>query len=427
MNPQTEPPGSFFGPYTLQSIENLAFSPHKLLGRKRGRNNSSERGVMQTPTRPREAPESPTITVNERRKQRKDEMETRHGRKEREENDGQHSEGERTPRAGSATEDVFLERAPMHAEVENTVVEHGLKTLLSDIRDCSIHREWPDKIKKMAAAIAYRIVPEAFTPTAADPGLNSQQNNDLTRLTSNIERIAQQVSSIQARLDGAPYRNSGSKVVASTESHSDAKTSHARGPLIKPAPKTTHPQTKPNPPLPKNPLAAYHPSRLIVTIKDGPLGAGNRPSERDAVNAINERLAAADDSKHLRVVAVRFNEKSNCVVITREDQTAAELQQHEQKFLSVLAGPGATAKTLLDKPWYKIQINGVDTGKDEGKLYTSDEIWEELRLNNPSLEKVSLLHPPRWMRTEGDLADLRASSVVLAFRTESRGKAEGYA
>lgn len=398
----------------------MAFSPSKL-GLKRVRNDGENGGTPSTPTRQRTTPPaqlSPTIRAKEKRDYARGLKKARHDD---DSNDGSGEESDiSTPRANrpKTQKDAFNDSAPIHAEALESMMELELRKLLGLIRDTSVHREWPEKIRQLATALAFRIVPEAFMEPEADSVSNVPQNDDLKRLATSIEKIAHEVSVLQGRLDGVTPRGTGNKSAANTASTSDAKSSHAKGPVIKPAPKNTQTTPKVNPPTPKNPLAAYHPSRLIVTIRDGPLGAGNRLSEREAVNAINERLAAADDSKHLRVVAVRYNEKSNCVVFTREDQTAAELQQHEAKFLSVLAGPGATAKTLLDKPWYKVQINGVDTGSSEGRIHTSEEIWDELRLNNPVFESVALLHAPRWMRPEGDLSDQRASSVVLAFKSE---------
>lgn len=48
-------------------------------------------------------------------------------------------------------------------------------------------------------------------------------------------------------------------------------------------------------PVVTNPLAAYHPSRLIVEIEDGP-GPQDRPTEVEIVKHINEVLQSADES-----------------------------------------------------------------------------------------------------------------------------------
>ncbi|KAJ7223992.1 hypothetical protein C8J57DRAFT_1094086 [Mycena rebaudengoi] len=185
--------------------------------------------------------------------------------------------------------------------------------------------------------------------------------------------------------------------------------------MAKTKPASNLPKT---PVKPKGPLSPYHPSRLIVTLRDIPSGAGPL-SERDAVKVINQRLHENDESKHLVVTAVKYNAKSNCIVFTRDGQTAAELKNHEDKFLRDLAcGGQATAR--LDTPWYKVQIHGVYTGVRDGQVLTAQEIWDELCWNNPVLGTMALLHLPRWMRSETDIQrqQLVSSSVVVAFEKE---------
>ncbi|KAJ6513040.1 Endonuclease/exonuclease/phosphatase, partial [Mycena sanguinolenta] len=167
-----------------------------------------------------------------------------------------------------------------------------------------------------------------------------------------------------------------------------------------------------------NQLASYHPSRLIVNLRDAPTGAG-RLSEREVVQVINTRLSEHEESKHLIVTAARYNNKSSCIIFTREDQTAEELQKHERKFIGDLAR-GGRATTLLDTPWHKIQIHGMYTGYPEGRILTGEEVWAELCRNSPSLAKMELLHPPRWMRSVGDMEreGQTSSSVVVALKNE---------
>ncbi|KAF8059524.1 Endonuclease/exonuclease/phosphatase, partial [Lyophyllum atratum] len=153
---------------------------------------------------------------------------------------------------------------------------------------------------------------------------------------------------------------------------------------------------------PKTPLDSHHPARLIVISRDGSL-AQNRLSERQAVALINDRLAMRNDSKHLRVASARYNHRSNLILMMREDQTGAELKTHADKFIDILTtadAPPNAIELLTDDKRYKVRINGIWTGRENGQIHTPAEIAEELELNNPVIGKVHPLGPPKWMKAE---------------------------
>ncbi|GLB45364.1 hypothetical protein LshimejAT787_2200270 [Lyophyllum shimeji] len=105
----------------------------------------------------------------------------------------------------------------------------------------------------------------------------------------------------------------------------------------------------------------------------------------------------------------------------REDQTGAELKAHADKFIDILApidAPPNAVELVTDDRRYKVRINGIWTGRENGRIHTPAEIAEELTLYNPVMDKVRPLGPPRWMKAEVDLREQDYSSVVLEFQTE---------
>ncbi|KAI0948396.1 hypothetical protein AcV7_009152 [Taiwanofungus camphoratus] len=184
-------------------------------------------------------------------------------------------------------------------------------------------------------------------------------------------------------------------------------------------PKARNPATdmKKGKTLPTNPLAAHHPSRLIVEIQDG-APEGKRPKEAQTVQDINEQLQKYEDSKHIQVVNVKYNPQNNCIVFVRADQQATELIPFANRFTELIAGDRAT-RVRADRPWYKIQVNGVSTwNENTSNIPTPEEIHQELKDNNPDYAKMEILQLPRWMRHPSDLKQLFYSSVVIALANQ---------
>ena len=66
----------------------------------------------------------------------------------------------------------------------------------------------------------------------------------------------------------------------------------------------------------------------------------------------------------MKVVAANFNNQGNLILSTRADQTAVELLKHQNLYSHLLANLGGRQDVVLreDKKWFKIQIDGVNTG-----------------------------------------------------------------
>ncbi|KAJ6500728.1 hypothetical protein C8R45DRAFT_1210457 [Mycena sanguinolenta] len=326
------------------------------------------------------------------------------------------------------TEEGKVVEADMRVEAarEETVaamVERQVDHLAETLRIISDHYAWPEALLDKVRTVAYKFKPEWFCVKTESTSKSTEadsftKQSDTTTIVKVLEDLAAQVAAMRQRVEGIPSERTGGKSEDNNAQTNRPGEVHATGPVYKPTAKQPKTASQTKITKPKNQLASYHPSRLIVNLRDAPTGAG-RLSEREVVQVINTRLSEHEESKHLIVTAARYNNKSSCIIFTREDQTAEELQKHERKFIGDLAR-GGRATTLLDTPWHKIQIHGMYTGYPEGRILTGEEVWAELCRNSPSLAKMELLHPPRWMQSVGDMEreGQTSSSVVVALKNE---------
>ena len=81
-----------------------------------------------------------------------------------------------------------------------------------------------------------------------------------------------------------------------------------------------------------------------------------------------------------------------------------------------------------DKKWYKLQVDGVNTGAliigDRRVLHTADKVHDELLTCNPHYTALTkhLVAKPRWLRTNKELLTTPRSSLVLALDDEQKAK-----
>ncbi|KAK6984257.1 hypothetical protein R3P38DRAFT_3231991 [Favolaschia claudopus] len=329
------------------------------------------------------------------------------------------------------TDSELEEGETSEAECEDSEekVLRMVNELMAELRKHSDHRPWSEMLVGKIRGITFKFDRELFAvraestsegkTTEADPFLS--QNDPVTKLARAVDILSKQVTTIQRTIEG-PFKASEGQVRSSQPISSNPKDSVAAGPVYKPTKnaKATPPPTN-QIQKPKNQLSPYHHSRLIVNLSNVPLGAERDP-ERDIAKRINERLRGHTP---IVVTAVKYNAKSNCIIFTREDQTAEELQKHEHLFLDIVAyAYGGQATTRLDTPWHKIQIHGVWTGISAGRLLEGKGVWEELCAMNAEIAKMALQHEPRWMRPSEDLTrELRdTSSVIIALRNEDDAK-----
>jgi len=174
-----------------------------------------------------------------------------------------------------------------------------------------------------------------------------------------------------------------------------------------------------------NPSAAHQPSRLIVQIQPDGIREEERKDPQQLVSSINDALSTNARSKHLCVVAAKYNTQGNLVLSTRADQTAAELLKYADTFLPIIRDDKYDVLANEDKKWYKIQVDGMSTRRVtiEGKIevHKPDSIHRELIACNPiyAANERHLISPPRWMHTQEKLLNANRSSVVFAVDDEA--------
>jgi hypothetical protein len=127
--------------------------------------------------------------------------------------------------------------------------------------------------------------------TEADSHL--KQDVTVLELVKAVRNLSTQMSALQRSVDGISKQPTGKAGYDPTKP-SGPKEVHATGPVHKPVSIKT---TKTKQPLtiekPKHPLAAYHPSHLIINLRDLPVGVG-RLSEQEVVKVINKCLQKHD-------------------------------------------------------------------------------------------------------------------------------------
>ena len=114
------------------------------------------------------------------------------------------------------------------------------------------------------------------------------------------------------------------------------------------------------------------------------------------------------------------------IISTRSDQTAEELIKFQDSFNHILTNIHSEQAVILreDKRWFKIQIDGVNTGSlsiGNGRiLHSAEAVHTELLACNPLYNKSQnlLVAKPRWLRTDEELYTTPKSSLVFALTDE---------
>lgn len=188
---------------------------------------------------------------------------------------------------------------------------------------------------------------------------------------------------------------------------------------------TTTPNPKPT--TPTNPTKSHHPTCLIILI-DPPMLEDEQEDPETIVGKINHKLEQHQATKDLRIVAAKYNKKGNLVLHTREDRTAEDLLANMSKFIREI-GKGRKLTALVDRPWYKIQVDGLSTGvmTYDGKrnFHDSERIHQELTTCNPGYKEAlkNIIAAPRWLRTFDELRGCSSLSALLAVDDEGVAKA----
>ena len=195
----------------------------------------------------------------------------------------------------------------------------------------------------------------------------------------------------------------------------------ATGPTIRPTQKTPKPT---RPPIQiNNPWQRHHPACLVLQIPPT-VDSNDRLTGIKAVEAANVALAQHTKAT---VIAVKWNDKGNCIAISHPDYTATDLVPFGNIIAAVITGQNdIECSATPDQKWHRVILNGVDTGRmdiDEDIELTQfqgrrpEEILKELQTNNPSLATTTITEA-RWLTRPENLREKTHSSVILTVSSQ---------
>ncbi|KAJ6479749.1 hypothetical protein C8R45DRAFT_832638 [Mycena sanguinolenta] len=218
--------------------------------------------------------------------------------------------------------------------------------------------------------------------------VSRQVANIDTKLTQCMDALEGTLTAQTQTATLAPQPTVIRQTPAKTGAHTDNFTT---GPTFKPTRKAPQPQA-PKPVM--NPLNAHHPSRLIVQVLPNGLQPADRPEPEQLNHEINKRLTSHTKSSDPKVVSHKWRNNGHCIIFTRTDQTAAELE-HEHWFVAAIA-PGHNTRALLDTKWIQTQVDGVRTGAYDltPTIYSEETLRNELAEMNPVLQQLKVVQPP---------------------------------
>jgi hypothetical protein len=268
------------------------------------------------------------------------------------------------------------------------------------------------------------------------PDAQFHQLNPIFTGIADLHKMVEQVTIKLDKMQNAQEHNpldksiNGSIHAATTKDAPPPKTNASGTPKPLNIPARQPSLTTPKPTIPLNPNSSHHPSRLVAQFLPNGLPPDRRPDPCTMVPQINSILASKQSSKHLKVVAASFNNHGNLIISTRSDQTAEELLRHKDSITAALTTMCGSQEIALreDKKWYKIQIDGVNTGSltvGGGRMvHPPEDIHTELSACNPTYASAqdAIVAKPRWLRTEEELLTTLRSSLVFAISDEATAK-----
>ena len=192
------------------------------------------------------------------------------------------------------------------------------KTLLSatdTLSKLSIHAIIPEHTLSMVQEI-YRKCTKEKSPDNQGPSGD---------ILSAIRKLAKDVEDLK--------RATPTPTPTSSQSPTRPKEVFATGPTFRPNPKTPKP-TQPPPQL-NNPWQRHHPACLVIQIPPTILDH-DRLTGMKAVEAANAALA--QHGTKASIIAVKWNDKGNCIVISHPSLTATDLEPFGNVIAAAITG-----------------------------------------------------------------------------------------
>ncbi|KAG6811587.1 hypothetical protein H0H92_006710 [Tricholoma furcatifolium] len=297
---------------------------------------------------------------------------------------------------GDQTQDTPEGVRRMEGLMEEDMVSSMLESVVGVLPKYSDHTVWSEHTMQLVWSIAHKFHLIQPTKEKIDTADSSNRDREIAAITQTLGTLTEEFRSLRARFDERPRMTGESSPPTST--HSKANTVVATGPVYRPTKAPPSQPTKPSrpksiyhTPQPKNPIHSHHQSRLIVLARGEELDQ-RKLHPRAVVTFINDALANAEDSRHLRVASAHYNHRRNLILMTREDQKGADLLKHADKFAHVRD----TLEMTTDEKRYKVRIDGVWTG-EIGTVHSPEQLREELEQYNPVISTVKLISPPKWI------------------------------
>ena len=313
------------------------------------------------------------------------------------------------PSWGDDVENACPPQAPRNGEPQTqaeclVALHKTLESAMDILNKLSIHAMLPERTINLAQKLYRR------TKTTS-----SDEQGPSDDILSAIRKLAKDVEDLKRTTPSLPPPPPPSQGPAKPRSV------FATGPTIRPNPKTP---TQAQPPLQlNNPWQRHHPARLVLQIPTT-ADPNDRLTGMRAVEATNAALA-----RHTKatIIAVKWNDKGNCIAISHPDFTATDLVPFGNTIAAVITGQDDIECTATpDRKWHRIILNGVDTGKtdiDEDIELTQfqgrhpEEILKELQTNNPSLATTTITEA-RWLTRPENLHEKTHSSVILTVSSQ---------
>ena len=278
----------------------------------------------------------------------------------------------------------------------------SLESAVETLNRLSLHAIYPERTIALIRELYHKA-------NKATPSGDRGPSDDIL---SAIQRLAKDVEDLKrAAPSPSPPATTPSK----------SRDVFATGPTIKPKPKS--PKEAQVIAQPNNPWQRHHPARLILQIPSS-IDPNDRLGGMKAVEAAN---AALTPHTKVNIIAVKWNDKGNCIVITHPDYNATDLEPYGNIVASAITGKDDIECTAApDRKWHRIILNGVDTGKsdiDEDIELShfqgrhSSDILKELQTNNPSLATISITEA-RWLTRPETLREKSHSSTILTVSSE---------
>ncbi|KAG6819824.1 hypothetical protein H0H93_008173 [Arthromyces matolae] len=388
-------------------------------GLKRDRDNDTNQTDVFGPVQPTTAPKTPSGRA--RKKRVVEESSSSETEMENEEDNLAKADGDKQEKEKEKEKERKAKKPATERMGEERVAKM-LEDIVNVLPQYSDHTNWSQHTTQLVWAIAHKfqlLVPANENNTNADSDNRDQKISEIAKA---LGSLTEEFKTLRSKIEERP-KPTAEESKTSSEASSKTRTVHATGPTYRPIPQTPKTSSTTNAShspyhtsLPKNPMQSYHPSRLVIIPRGCEIDQ-KRLHPKAIVDNINDALASRESSQHLRVVSAHYNQRRNLIIMSREDQTGADLLKHADAFIHVFDVPENALEITTDDRRYKVRIDGVWTG-EQGTVLEPEELAEELVQKNPIMAKVKLISNPKWIRSPEDIKTQERSSIVLEFGTE---------